>query len=543
MPKISTKDQQKLAKEVIENLVVKYDKLTPADIKNYKEEGTKKDFILPLFRALGWETDSGYEVPAETNASGGRVDYAFRIEGVTKFYLEAKDLKANLEDPQHAKQALNYAYHKGIPWVILTDFQGLKIFNAEWDYRADYRRNLYKEFTYKEYAERLDELWLLSKESFLNNLLDNEASKHGAKPKRIPVDQVIASDLADWRVELTSQVRIWNKEKLLTESSIDQSVQRLLDRFIFIRTTEDRKIEDNVLKSAVNDWVLNQRKSGSLVKKLREEFRRFDDIYNSELFKPHVLDSLEFEENDLSKIILELYESKQGISYDFHAINADVLGRIYEQYLGYIQKKDNGEGSGKNSKRKKQGIYYTPTYIVEYIVQNTLGKVLKDKSLREAKELKILDPACGSGSFLIKAFQVMEDWVKGQENQSPDRNKDFMRKVQVLLNNIYGVDLDPEASEISRLNLLLRTLTEKAKLPELSKNIKTGNSLISGTEEELEKYFGKKYKEKKPFNWQEEFPEVFKQGGFDVIIGNPPYIKEFVNKSAFDGLHHSPTYE
>ena len=252
---------------------------------------------------------------------------------------------------------------------------------------------------------------------------------------------------------------------------------------------------------------------------------------------------MEFEENDLSKIILELYESKQGISYDFHAINADVLGRIYEQYLGYIQKKDNGEGSGKNSKRKKQGIYYTPTYIVEYIVQNTLGKVLKDKSLREAKELKILDPACGSGSFLIKAFQVMEDWVKGQENQSPDRNKDFMRKVQVLLNNIYGVDLDPEASEISRLNLLLRTLTEKAKLPELSKNIKTGNSLISGTEEELEKYFGKKYKEKKPFNWQEEFPEVFKQGGFDVIIGNPPYIKEFVNKSAFDGLHHSPTYE
>jgi type I restriction-modification system DNA methylase subunit len=512
------------AKEYIKELTEKYEKLTPADVKEYKEEGTKKDFILPLFAALGWNITDGYEVPAETDASGGRVDYAFRIDGVTKFYLEAKNLKENLDDPKWALQALNYAYHKSIPWVVLTDFQGLKVFNAEWDYKSDYRRNLYFELSYNEYLSKLDRLWLLSKETLQQGLLDKEALEYGAKPKKVPIDQAIAADLAKWREELANQIKIWNKEKLLTEKSVDESVQRLLDRFIFIRTTEDRGIEDTVLLPAVAYWEMNSRKQGLLIKKLREEFRKFNDDYNSELFKEHFVDTLEFEENDLSKIIKELYESRQGIRYDFQAINADVLGRIYEQYLGYIQKKDQDE-SGKNSKRKKQGIYYTPTYIVEYIVQNTLGKLLKEKSLTQVQQLKILDPACGSGSFLIKAFQVLDGWIKSQFKGQPDQLAEFGRKVGILTGNIYGVDLDPEASEIARLNLLLQTVVGRAKLPELSNNVKTGNSLISGTEEELEKHFGKNYKDKKPFNWEEKFEEVFKNGGFDVIIGNPPYVR------------------
>ncbi len=526
------------AKEYVGELVSRFDKLTPEDIKKYKEEGTKKDFILPLFQALGWTIDNGYEVAAEEDASRGRVDYAFRIEGVTKFYIEAKNIKENLDDPKFIKQALDYAYHKTIPWVILTDFEGIKVLNSEWEYQSDFQRNIYFELSYKDYVNKFDKLWLLSKESFSQGLLDKDALEHGGKRKKIPVDQVIAADLATWREELTKQVKIWNA-KLLHEKTIDESVQRLIDRFIFIRTTEDRGIEDTVLISAVKHWELNNRKRGTLITTLRNTFIHFNDVYNSELFKPHVVDTLDFEENDLAKIISQLYKNKDGVTYDFHAINADVLGRIYEQYLGYIQKKENTEDSGKNSKRKKQGIYYTPTYIVEYIVQNTLGKILKDLSLNEARELKILDPACGSGSFLIKAFQVLDEWTKAQMNQPSDPLGDFARKTQVLVSNIYGVDLDSEAAEIARLNLLLQTVTGKSRLPKLSKNIKTGNSLVEGTDEELEKSFGKNFKEIRPFNWQQEFPEVFINGGFDVVIGNPPYLKEMDNKTEFETVKKS----
>lgn len=115
-------------------------------------------------------------------------------------------------------------------------------------------------------------------------------------------------------------------------------------------------------------------------------------------------------------------------------------------------------------------------------------------------------------------------------------------KLQILTNNLYGVDLDEQAVEIAKLNLLVAALEDRMKMPNLD-NIRVGNSLISGTEEELKKKFGKDWRERKSFNWQKEFPAVFKQGGFDVIIGNPPYIKEPVNKSAFDGLHDNPYYQ
>ena len=153
------------------------------------------------------------------------------------------------------------------------------------------------------------------------------------------------------------------------------------------------------------------------------------------------------------------------------------------------------------------------------------------------KKIKVLDPACGSGSFLIKALEAIAEKYKefGSDNEHIKR--------QILLENIYGVDLDMQAVEIARLNLLINSLDTKEVLPMLDKNIKNGNSLIFGTDEELEKQFGKNWRDKKPFNWQEQFPQVFKQGGFDVIIGNPPYIKEDVNKNAFDGLHNSSYYQ
>ncbi len=171
-------------------------------------------------------------------------------------------------------------------------------------------------------------------------------------------------------------------------------------------------------------------------------------------------------------------------------------------------------------KRKEQGIYYTPSFVVDYIVEHALQPVLdKCKTIDQLLKVKVLDPACGSGSFLIKALEVLNDKYKelGQEG-------DEMTKLMILTSNIYGVDLDEQAVEIARLNLCINSLDGKMKLPYLTDNIKCGNSLISGTDAELKKHFGADFRDKKPFNWQEEFPHVFAQGGFDVIIGNPPYI-------------------
>ncbi|MEK6881883.1 MAG: N-6 DNA methylase, partial [Nanoarchaeota archaeon] len=222
--------------------------------------------------------------------------------------------------------------------------------------------------------------------------------------------------------------------------------------------------------------------------------------------------------------VIQIHYAKQGYyEYDFKAMPADVLGTVYENYLGYklSQSKKGVEVHKDAKKRKEQGIYYTPHFIVEYIVKNALGPVLeKCQTIEDVKKIKVLDPACGSGSFLVQALEFINE--KYKKMGAPGN---IFTKVQILLENIYGVDLDEQAVEIARLNLLVNVLDGKYKFPPLDQNIKNGNSLISGTDEELIKYFGKNYREKKPFNWEEEFPEVLKQGGFDVVIGNPPYIQ------------------
>ena len=168
----------------------------------------------------------------------------------------------------------------------------------------------------------------------------------------------------------------------------------------------------------------------------------------------------------------------------------------------------------------------------------------KTQKAYKASKITVCDPACGSGSFLIRAFEILDEHVKREKNQKGlDSAINYARKIQILTSNIYGVDLDKEAVEIARLNLLLKVVEMRSHLPNLVNNIECGNSLISGIEKDLEKSLGKDWRDKKPFNWKEKFNEVFKQGGFDVVIGNPPYIKEYVDKSAFDGLHDDPYYQ
>ncbi|MEK7650961.1 MAG: N-6 DNA methylase [Patescibacteria group bacterium] len=528
-------------KEKIRLLIDKYEIAKSAGkIKSYTEEETKKDFILPIFEALGWDVHNKNEVSAEENlSSSDRVDYGFYLNGRAKFYLEAKSLKVDLHREEYAKQAIRYSWNKGVTWAVLTDFESIKVFNTQ-DAKATLAAKLLFEISYDRYIECFDQLSLLSRESFEKNLIDTEAEKFGKKFQKIPVTSLLFNDLNECREILTKSLKAWNSK--IAPQFLDEGVQKLLDRLIFLRVAEDRGIEPPTLIPLLREWK-NRKDQNEvpLYKHMVDKFRELDKTYNSNLFSEHPFEEWEEYGDATEKVIQILYGKPGYYEYDFKAMPADVLGTVYENYLGYklSQSKKGVEVHKDAKKRKEQGIYYTPHFIVEYIVKNALGPVLeKCNTIEDLKKIKVLDPACGSGSFLVQALELINE--KYKKMGAPGN---VFTKIQILLENIYGVDLDEQAVEIARLNLLVGALNERQKLPSLDKNIKNGNSLISGTDSELKKHFGANFRNKKPFNWEEEFPEVFKQGGFDVIIGNPPYIKEFVNKEAFNGLHDSPYYQ
>ncbi len=518
--------QQSLEK--IKKLVERYNSLSDEQKKTYNEQPTKDRFIRPLFEALGWDFEK--DVWPEEKVSKKRVDYSFRINGITKFFIEAKAIPINLDEERWAEQAMDYSWHKSVSWAILTDFEAIKVFNTEWD-EPDIQSCQFIEIKYPDYLTD-ERLWWLSKEAFEKGVLEKEADKYGRRPKK-SIDKQLADDLVTWRDLLYKNLCSYNSN--IEKIKIAEYVQRILDRLIFIRTLEDRKIEDIILQPIVRAWQEKKgTKADELLFSLNKIFRKIDSGYNSGLFKEdacdHLGDKLEADDHDFEDIIEELYKTKKGVRYNFADIPADVFGSIYEQYLGHIQKENGGDK--KSNKRKSQGIYYTPRYIVNYIVQNTLGEVLKTKTPAEIQKIKILDPACGSGSFLIAAYQTLIDyWQKNQKDkfkgkgdklekleQAFNKNQgekliSAQEKQRILLNNIYGVDLDEEAVELARLNLLLKMVGRRAKLPNLDHNIEIGNSLIDDP----------KFSDK-AFNWQKQFSEVFKQGGFDVIVGNPPYI-------------------
>lgn len=502
-------------------LVKKYEGVkNSGKLKSYSEEQTKKDFILPLFEILGWEVYGSKEVLAEETMSLGRVDYGFYLNNRAKFYLEAKKFGVNIHDEKFANQAVRYSFNKGATWAILTNFETLIVFNAQ-DIQGKLHDKRFFEINCNDYLSRINQLNLLSKSSFEKNLLDKEAEKVGKKIQKVSISNLLYKDLQNCRDILTKDLGQWNK---LNPDLLDEGVQKLLDRLIFIRVAEDRGIEASTLTPMIRNWMVKEDKDQHLYQSMVDKFREFDDFYNSNLFLKHPFEDWEEYSGATQRVINILYGKEGYYEYDFKAMPADVLGAVYENYLSHrLLKSKKGTTLSKDAGiRKEQGIYYTPNYIVDYIVRNALKPILdKCKGIDDIRKIKVLDPACGSGSFLIKAFEIIfqkyyEDFdFRGKEQEN-------LLKLQILRNNIYGVDLDPQAVEITRLNLLINGLTKREKMPLLD-NIKFGNSLT--------------------FNWQEQFPEVFEQGGFDVIIGNPPYIKEFVNKNAFDGLHYSPYYQ
>lgn len=510
--------------QLVQNYVNNKDKL-----KKDSETDTRVKFIDRMFEALGWDV-FGTKIPDEvqreesikTKESGKKkADYTFKLNGITKFIVEAKAFGEDLDNPVYTKQAVNYAFNKVCSWAVLTNFIKIYILYVNRKGHTSFYKIDLSDI--KNFNSEFATLWFLSKESIVNNLLDIEAKRRGLEIERIQIDQQLLNDLKRWREFLSNDIRKRYGDKY-ESYVIDEIVQRIIDRLIFIRKTEDGKLEEPKLDPIIRRYNENT------YKEIKKVFTYYRDNYDSKLFEEdrksfHECDKIELTNHVIEDVIRGINQVKDSDKeYDFSAIDADVLGRIYEQYLAYVlsQMPKTVKLKGGIAHRKEQGIYYTPTQIVNFIVRNTLGELLKTVKIKDINEVKVLDPACGSGSFLIKAFDVLNEYyIKNDESYQQTKldltgGITFTKKVEILKNNIFGVDLDPKAVEISQLNLLMKIAERGHRLPILQENIKCGNSIIDDPD-----IVG----EDKAFIWEERFPKIVKNG-FDVVIGNPPYGAE-----------------
>jgi len=519
-----------IAREKIRDLVERYNQLVrEGKIQKFSEADVGSKFILPFIEALGWDIKNIDEVKEQRRTLTGPADYSLNVEGAPKLVVEIKRFDESLDtvrtirgrEESYAEQAIRYAWHMKVDWVVLSNFTETRLY---YSHVIKPREGLVFEFKHNEYLEKLEKLWILSKESVVSGILD----AYEKRRMRTEIDKQILGDLFICRKILVDSISKNNPQ--LGKEEIKESVQKILDRILVIRVAEDRGIigSDSLWKE-LDSWKTRGLPT-PFMRSLKSLFRDFDDVYNSKLFEKHACEDLKLDNEALEKVISALY------NYNFDLISADVLGAIYEDYIGHILKEaEKGIDIVTDyGTRKEAGIYYTPTHVVDYIVRNALLPFLKDKKPEEVSMLKVLDPACGSGSFLIKAFDVLKEYYESyNRNQTkpgaPTDLTSFTALIpnvekKILAENIFGVDLDPQAAEIAAVNLMLKALRRGERLPLiLGDNIKCGNSLVSGTEEELKKYFKEKWKEEKPFDWQKEFAEVLKSGGFDVVIGNPPH--------------------
>lgn len=570
---ILNRDEFEKSKEMIAELVAKFDNNKEFYTSNsFKEEEAKIEFINPMFEALGWDVHnkqklgpSFKEVIFEESLSIGKEtkapDYSFRLGGQLIYYLEAKKPSVNIkEDKSPAYQARRYGWSAKIPIVILTDFEEFAVYETtskpQQRDRASAHRVLY--YTLNEYLDKWEEIYsLFSKDAVQKELFRKFAEDNTAKTKKgtQSIDTEFLKDIEKWRLLLARNIALRNKE--LTLEELNLAVQLIIDRIVFFRMAEDRGIEryQTLYKLAESENIYEQ---------LCEVFKKADLKYNSGLFHfNYTPDYSEFVDNItlhlniddgvFKEIFRDLYYPYSP--YEFSVISPEILGSIYENFLGSeirLTPSHQAKIELKPEIKKAGGVFYTPQYIVDYIVDEVVGNLIKDKTPNQISELKILDPACGSGSFLLRAYQKLLDYhleyyisLKKAPKEVYYIGKDnvprltIREKKRILTNNIFGVDIDVNAVEVTKLSLLLKVLEDENKdvleqqqklfqekvLPNLSYNIKCGNSLIGTDILVQEKLEHEDLLKINPFDWEEEFPQIFENGGFDAIIGNPPYIR------------------
>jgi adenine-specific DNA-methyltransferase len=569
---------------IVEDLVTRFDEQIASYKKtDYNETLTRRDFIDPFFKALGWDMDNSqgnaeayreviHEDKIKIGAATKAPDYSFKLAGGKRlFFVEAKKPSVVVKDEvMPAYQIRRYAWSAKLPISILTDFEEFAIYDCNKKPNPTDKPSVsrIKYLTYKDYLKEFDFIWdTFSKERVLKGSFDKFIAADKNKKGTATVDREFLTSLDEWRKQLALNIALRNET--LNEDELNFVVQQNLDRIIFLRIAEDRGVEEygrlqHLLKG--EDYYAN----------LLTYFKEADAKYNSGLFdfkKDTVSRRVVIDNKTIKAIFNELYYPISP--YEFSVLSVEILGSAYEQFLGKQIKLSPGHRATIEEKpevRKAGGVYYTPEYIVEYIVKNTVGKLTDGKKPADISKLKIVDPACGSGSFLLGAYQYLLSWhlqyyipdfekltaiaqnnkdynEKQRNDALKERNKlpltptgslTSALKKQILLNNIYGVDIDTQAVEVTKLSLLLKCMEGETGssitaemnfgeriLPTLDSNIKSGNSLI-----DMDFYDGQidfepaLEKKVKPFSWQQAFADVFKQGGFDCVIGNPPYVRQ-----------------
>ena len=512
-----------------------------------KLDGQKADGVLGFFDA-----DGKKDVRAVIELKGAKVSLDVRQK-------RTSDTRTPVE------QAFNYApkYGKNCQWVIVSNYKEIRLYRANdmTEYQVFFLEKLKDDLEFKKFIYILSFYALVGTEKKKAKTIElsEEYQKNQAE-----IEKKFYNEYKNIRLHIFENMR--KNNPAVNENTIIEKVQKLLDRFLFICFCEDKGLLPNEIFYKTLEKGKNFGDVFEVFKMLcnwinlgnpRENISHF----NGGLFKnDDVLESL-YVDN-------EVFEEMKKISeYDFDSeLNENILGHIFEQSISDIEdlkKELNGEEfDKKKGKRKKDGIFYTPKYITKYIVENSIKNWLDDKrkelgedklpeltekdfeikysskksderiysknykkhiefwtKYREAvKNIKIVDPACGSGAFLITAFEYLLNYNNYLDDKIFDLTgtKDLFSDTtkEILQNNIFGVDLNKESVEITKLSLWLKTANKNKTLATLENNIKCGNSLIDDIEIAGEL----------AFNWEKEFSQVFENGGFDVVVGNPPYV-------------------
>jgi len=546
------------------------------DILSKKESEYQTIFLQELFgKCLGYTLDSTNTTKQnlyrefKNKTDSKQADGAIKIEGEVICVIELKSSKTK-ELSKIEEQAFGYlTAQSNCKYVVTSNFRKLRF----------YIQNKTEFIEFDLFNLTKDEfklLWLcLSFQSISSNLpldLKNRSIVNEEK-----VTKQLYSDYSSFRQDLFNDILRNNPN--CEQSVVLNKTQKLLDRILFILFAEDRGILPvNAISEILNNWE-SRKEFGDEVTLYMSFITYFNNIYkgrghkdpnkvifsyNGGLFNP---------DEDLDRLIISdeilLDYGKKLTTYDFESdISVNILGHIFEHSLNEIEELQNqieGKEIDKSkSKRKKDGVFYTPQYITKYIVENTVGKLCEEKknklniveeeylkgrkgrpknkleSLRDILEdyrkwlleLTICDPACGSGAFLNQALEFLiseHNYIDELQNSLLGGGFKFPEvENSILENNLYGVDINKESVEIAKLSLWLRTAQKGRKLTSLNNNIKCGNSLIDDPEVAGEK----------AFHWENEFPDVFERGGFNVIIGNPPYgaklssnVKDYITKN------------
>lgn len=542
----------------------------------YSEPRVREDFINKFWMALGWDVTHSeqknpyeQEVTVEKNVSvegrGKRADYAFTVAPNfrdVRFFVEAKKPNRNIDNADDYFQTVRYGWSARTSVAVLTDFEQFRVLDCRYEPDIDsvLSYGALEKFHYSDYAdaEKFRRIYhLFSRADVAGGSLERYAEglpKPGARGQRAlfvtgrfkSVDESFLEKLDEYRARLAQTFKSNNPQ--LESPELTEITQRTLDRLVFIRFLEDKLIETSELVQKIVDSPRPWREFVATSRKLNA-------TYNGIIFKEHdLLDGADFKVDESVFVDICASLSYARSPYNFNYIPIHILGSIYERFLGKTIVVKGAEASvqDKPEVRKAGGVYYTPEYIVRYIVENTVGQLIKEKTPEEISSMRFADISCGSGSFLIGVYDLLLRYHRTYYNASKKRKAEGRRaggvelpdgslqlslkqKRDILTDNIYGVDIDAQAVEVAQLSLYLKLLEDETTasarlyqielgdklLPSLSKNIISGNSLINWdiiVSDEMQRKLN-------PMSFEDAFTKIMKGGGFDAIVGNPPYIR------------------